>query len=77
MNFFRSVGKPLTYLFLAIKLSVAGWNVILDSKIYGRDEFTGQLDIIAYFHVHNLKIMEMKHLNLKHLNFDPEAVWAL
>lgn len=59
-------------MFLAIKLSVAGWNVILDPKIYGRAEFTGQLGIIAYFHAHNLKIMEMKRLH-----FDPEAVWAL
>lgn len=55
-------------------MSVAGWKIFLDSKIYSKDEFTRQVDITPHFHVHNPKIICLK---MKLLNFVSEILWAL
>lgn len=47
-------------------MSVAGWKIFLDSKIYIKDEFTRQVDIAPHFHVNNPKIICLK---MKLLNF--------
>lgn len=67
--------ESLLDLFFGCKVkSIAGWKIILDSKIYSRDEFTGQIDITPHFHTHNPKNICLK---TKLLNFDSEALWAV
>jgi len=49
--------EPLPDLFSGHKaMSVVGWKIVLDSKIYSRNEFTSQVDSTPHFHVYNPKI---------------------